>query len=141
MNYNLVFTISGDANLSRSAQQKRVRHNSRQVDEVHFSWLVFFFFLNLNYLYYSMWSGDGIAVIIVNIIDTWAISSSVEFSAIWILCICIDGRRSFWLIKSVRSFVLFPHSINDEHDNENGAQESDHCSADDSCKDKKNEQK
>lgn len=66
-----------------------------------------------------------------------AIISGVELTIIRIFRIGIVGRRTLWLVQRIGSFVLFPHAINDEHDDEYGAQEAHNSAANDSCKKKK----
>lgn len=63
-----------------------------------------------------------------------AIISGVELTIIRIFRIGIVGRRTLWLVQRIGALVLFPHAINDEHDDEYGAQEAHNSAANDSYK-------
>ena len=77
--------------------------------------------LYLRYFYYSP-----------TITLSWYFSSE-EFS--WrSLEIGMNVRGSFWFVEGVASLVSLPHPVDDEHDEEDGAQQADHGPPYNSCK-------
>lgn len=64
---------------------------------------------------------------------SWSFFSGKELS--WgSLEIGVNIRGSFRFIERVTSFVSLPHSVDDEHDEEDGAEQADHCASYNSCK-------
>ncbi len=45
--------------------------------------------------------------------------------SVWRLGVGVDGGGPLWLVERVRALVLLTHSVNDEHDAKDGAQEAD----------------
>lgn len=58
--------------------------------------------------------------------------SREKFSMVW-LHVRIAGRTPFHLLQRIRAFVFLAHSVHDEHDDQNGAQQPDDGATDDSC--------
>ncbi len=67
----------------------------------------------------------GIVVIMVKL--------SVKFTTVFIVRIRV-GRVAFGLVEDVGSLVLLAHAVNDEHDEQNGAEQTHHGSPDHGCK-------
>ncbi len=58
---------------------------------------------------------------------------SVKFATVFVVRVRI-GRIAFWLVENVRPFVLLAHAVDDEHDEQDGAEQTHNGSADHSCK-------
>lgn len=58
---------------------------------------------------------------------------SVKFATVFIVLMRI-WRIAFGLVEDVGSFVLLAHAVDDEHDEEDGAQQTHDGSTDDGCK-------
>lgn len=59
--------------------------------------------------------------------------SGVKLPIVGVLGVGVGRRRSLWLVQGVAAFVLFPHPVHDEHDDEDGTEQADYRAADHSC--------